>query len=402
MKVRLTKVLVVIVVLVLLATSVTGMVFSIVSFNSVKELAEDKEDKDIEVADRDSEEYEENEELDEFEDTENVVIGDVYEIISTEAISDAYISGDDSDLNEEDRKTLEFASDILEEIIDEDMSDFEKEEAIYVWICENISDETGGTVAVPEARGIVDRPYGVLQNKQAVCVGYATTFRLLANMVGLDCMVMHDIELCHSWNIVKLDDGCWYIVDCYYDANESGALYTNFNMNDEMAYFSHNWEGSLYPVANGTEYNYYEMNKVEVADTEELVETIYDLYDSKEGFGVFWLAYDESYNQMEELYYITEGIMGRTYSDFSEVNVWPYESSDGYIIVYNYRDYLEDEGGLDDAIIDYEKLDELLNEYFGDYNYWEDEYWEDEYWEDEYWEDEEYYYEDDVVWEECK
>ena len=272
MKNKLKKILVAVTIFLILATSTTGMVFSIISFKEVTKL--ENESKKAEEKEKSKE--------DESEEDDTIVIGDSYEIISTEAISDAYISGDSSKLNDEDKKTLELASEVLDEIITDDMSDYEKEEAIYTWICENIRSDGYGTVAVPEARGIYDRPYGVLQNKEAVCVGYATTFKLLVNMVGLDCMVMHDTSLSHSWNIVKLDDGCWYIVDCYYDESVSGPQYSNFNMNEEMAFTSHDWDVSEYPVANGTEYNYVEMNKVEVEDYIEFIEGVAELYNNDE------------------------------------------------------------------------------------------------------------------------
>ncbi len=389
MKGKLKKVLVAVVVFLLLATSTTGMIFSIISFREVTKIkGENKETK---------------KEADKEEDAEDdeIVIGDIYEIVSTEAISDAYISGDDSKLNDEDKKTLEVATEILNEIITEDMSDYEKEEAIYTWICENIRCDQGGTVAVPEARGIYDRPYGVLQNKQAVCVGYATTFRLLTNMVGLDCLVMHDTSYTHSWNIVKLDDGCWYIVDCYYDESVNGPLYANFNMNDEMAFMSHDWDPSEYPVANGTEYNYMEMCKVEVDDYMEFIEAVAELYNNDERFGVFQIPIDED-ESLEEIYYIAEGIMGRLCTDYSDAMLEVYNSSEegSVLVVYNYVDYSDEMGfGGDYGDIDYEAIDEVLNEHFGDEIYWEDMYWEDMYWEDMYWEDE--YWEDIVIEEEA-
>lgn len=370
MKGKLSKILVAITLVIIMAASVTGMVFSIISFSGVQQLKEEKKERDDKEAD-----------------TENVLIAGTYQIQSTEAISDAYISGDTSKLNEEDKKTLELAKAVIDEIITEDMSDYEKEEAIYTWICENITGDTGVTVAVPEAMGIYDRPFGVLQNKQAVCVGYATTFRLLTNMVGLDCMVMHDTSLGHSWNIVQLDDGCWYIVDCYYDAGTVSHM--NFNMNVATAQRSHDWDPALYPVANGTEYNYIEMNKVELADSMELIEKIAELYNAEENYGVFSLSVMDDEKAMAELYYIAEGIGGRLSSDYSYacVELVPSADKKSVLAIYSYEDYSDD--WSDDFIdfeIDYESLDEALNENFGEYNYWEDNWgneWEDD-WDEEY------------------
>lgn len=390
MKAKLKKILMVMVVVLILGTSTTGMIFSIISFNKVNSL--EMVEKDAENEDNDDNDEDDNDEEDNDynEDEEDiVVIGDVYEIVPTEAISDAYISGDDSKLNEEDKVTLEVASEILEEIITEDMTDYEKEEAIYLWICENITTDEGGTVAVPEARGIYDRPYGVLQNKQAVCVGYATTFKLLVNMVGLECIVMHDTEFTHSWDIVQLDDGCWYIVDCYNDAGEYGVRYANFNMNEEMAYMSHDWDAADYPVANGTKYNYIEMSKILVSNIEDMIYCVAKFYEEETEFGVMQVPL-ENEQTLDEIYYIIDGIYYRLTTDYSDVYMEVYEGSeeDSVIVVYNYYNYEDDY--IDDGSdyeTDYEWIDTMLDDKFGTEDYWEDEYWEDEYWDEQYWEE---------------
>lgn len=66
------------------------------------------------------------------------MIGDQYEIRSTAHISDAYKSGNDAGLEDEDKETLQMASDVLKEIIKKDMNSYEKELAVYDWMYKNI------------------------------------------------------------------------------------------------------------------------------------------------------------------------------------------------------------------------------------------------------------------------
>ena len=193
-------------------------------------------------------------------------VSDIYEIKSTTAISDAYISNDTSALSDEDLETLEMASDVLDRIITPDMTtDYAKELAVYDWMVENISNGNSTTISKPGLTGndAVSTPHGVLKGKNAICVGYATTFRLLVNMLGMDCHIAHSDY--HSWDLVQLDDDQWYYVDTYSDAGD--VKYANFNMTESMCQEQHDWAGSSsLPTAEGVEYTYANQNCIEVED----------------------------------------------------------------------------------------------------------------------------------------
>lgn len=62
---------------------------------------------------------------------DDVVIADEYTIKSTKNISDAYKEGKEDSLNKEDKDTLDMAKKVLDEIITDGMSDYEKELAVY-------------------------------------------------------------------------------------------------------------------------------------------------------------------------------------------------------------------------------------------------------------------------------
>lgn len=192
-------------------------------------------------------------------------VDDTYEIKSTTAISDAYLSGDDSKLSKEEKETLDMATKILEKVTKDCKTDYEKEIAVYDWMYKNIRGGHSSSVTLPTT-DVSDNytPHGVLAGKDAVCVGYATTFRMFMQMMEIDCHIVHNDY--HSWDLVQLDDDQWYHVDIYSDV-ASNSQYQNFNMSDGVARnMGHEWSASSLPSAEGSEYSYPVQNAVEIKD----------------------------------------------------------------------------------------------------------------------------------------
>lgn len=234
----------------------------------------------------------------------DVTIAGEYEIRATTQISDAYKSGDDSGLSDEDKETLKMASDIIDEIITDDMTtDFEKEKAVYEWLCmytTQSSDMLAGLLA-----GSSDQytPHGVLTGHQAVCVGYATTFRLFMQMLDIECMVVHNTECYHSWDLVKLD-GEWYHTDVYSDAGS--ANYRNFNLNDAArSAMGHQWDRTFFPEATGTKYNYASMMSKPVKNIYRLPKDVKKMIDDKNGTKYYSFTKEEA----EKNYSVIENMM---------------------------------------------------------------------------------------------
>ena len=159
------------------------------------------------------------------------VVGGDYEIRSTTHISDAYKNGDDSQLSEADKETLEMAKEVLDEVIEDGMDNYEKEHAVYKWMVENLggNNNYGGVISRPGRSTRAFTPHDVLASRDAVCVGYATTFRLFMNMLGMDVHIVHNEY--HSWDLIKLDDG-WYHVDIYSDAHGTPFVYQTLGIGD--------------------------------------------------------------------------------------------------------------------------------------------------------------------------
>ena len=184
---------------------------------------------------------------------DDVTIAGTYTVKSTLNVSDAYKSGDTSKLDDNDKETLDMAKDILADIIKPKMSDFEKEKAVYDWLTAKLKQNTGILTVIPTRIGDSDNPHDVLKYRTAVCVGYATTFRMFMQMLDIECKVVHSSDLTHTWDLVKLDDG-WYHTDCYMDSESNN--YQNFNMDDNRCSQGHDWTKEYFPAATGKKYNY--------------------------------------------------------------------------------------------------------------------------------------------------
>ncbi|MDD6038721.1 MAG: transglutaminase domain-containing protein [bacterium] len=211
-------------------------------------------------------------------------VAEQYEIRSTTHISDAYKNNDPSALSEEDRETYDMAKAILDEIIKDNMSVYEKEVAVYDWMYNNIGQGSGHVIALPGASSNSFTPHDVLKSRSAVCVGYATTFRMFVNMLGMDCHIVHNDY--HSWDMVQLDDNEWYQLDIYSDVS-GHTQYRNFNMTDEMARNGHDWDGSSLPEAKGYTYSYAVQNAKPIGGLMEVPAKIREMLSQPGSRGIY-------------------------------------------------------------------------------------------------------------------
>ncbi len=210
-------------------------------------------------------------------DMSSTVLGDVSAkqtpdpIVSNEnydrdEIITAYKQGDFSNLSTVNREIAQFCANIIDQEITSDMTDFEKEKAIYDWIflwaTYDEDQNNQSFFANPDPNN--DNPYGLLFSKKAICYGYTETFQLFMDLLEVECITVDGtVETVdgnpHSWNKVKLDDE-WYNVDLTWSdtSEEKGISYKYFNVTDEfMQETDHIWEYENYPEANGTEYIVY-------------------------------------------------------------------------------------------------------------------------------------------------
>lgn len=315
----------------------------------------------------------------------DVVIADEYIIKSTEKISDAYKSGSTDGLSDKEKETLDMASAVLEEIIDKGMSPYEKELAVYEWMTSALQYETGALLVIPDTEADCDNPYGVLKHHNAVCVGYATTFRLFMQMMDIECMVVHNDDCYHSWDLVKLD-GEWYHTDIYSDS--SGGNYAHFNLSDNQMASQQSWNRDFFPAAEGYKYSYAYQNMTECEDIYCVPAAVREMLDNQEGTRAFCFGSEiteEDAQIVEVMMQNIQSIVENCEEFWGLWMSWSWLSTDkGYVLCVSIEGYEE---GCDDPAIEipdeaYEKIDEAVGNCFGDLNSWGEE-WDSEDWYEE-------------------
>ena len=144
--------------------------------------------------------------------------------------------------------------------------------------------------------------YGTLVNKEAVCQGYAETFKMFCDYYKVPCVcITGDAGGPHMWNAVQMDDGNWYIIDITWDDQDRYGIYRDFfliGLNTRDTYFggeifseSHVSDGSPYlpslpySLTEYTQTNHNTgfsstYNSLVKDDGKYLVRSIFDAYDT--------------------------------------------------------------------------------------------------------------------------
>ena len=296
-------------------------------------------------------------------------VGGQYEIRSTKDISDAYKSGDDSKLSDADKETLKTASDILKKIIKDGDSDYQKELAVYEWMYENIGQGQSTVVTLPAASGSDFTPQGVLVSKQAVCVGYATTFRMFMQMLGMDCHIVHNDY--HSWDLVKLDDGNWYHVDIYTDVSGKSE-FQNFNMTDATAKTGYDWDTAALPAADGIRYTYAVQSNTKVSDLTSVVARVKKEVDKKASERRSqYFSFEKKYtaDDLGKADAVINGLnVALQNTGLSQLNIsgaWYNGENDSYILGVFISDYSSTNGGTRLTKKEKDRLSAAISKAFG-------------------------------------
>lgn len=307
---------------------------------------------------------------------DDVVIAGSYTIRSTLPISDAYLSGDRSALDDKQKETLDMAAEVLDKIITDGMTDFEKEKAVYEWMTKNLAHDAGLLTVIPQTQEDCDNPYGVLKFHNAVCVGYATTFRLFMQMLEIPCKVCHNTERYHSWDLIQLDGG-WYHTDIYSDVGSSS--YAHFNMTDTIWGQSQSWNHDYFPAADSYEYCYACMGAVDETDVYNVPQRLRAALDDHEG--VCALRFDGSFTETDAqiaqnmLYDIQSRLENSgMYSLYMEWNWVPVDQGFVLAINLNWYDSGDDPDPVEIPDDAYEKMNDAVEDAFGDIpvEYWYD------------------------------
>ena len=120
-----------------------------------------------------------------------------------------------------DAQIYDMANTILDGLITPDMTDLEKETAIYDYLCDHC------TYMVDMEHYATDTAEGPLRYNRAQCSGYSDAFTLLCGLAGLETYCVHGTRLAtgvsHEWNLIRLD-GLWYAADLTFGDTNDTAL----------------------------------------------------------------------------------------------------------------------------------------------------------------------------------
>ena len=180
------------------------------------------------------------------------------DIYDTSSIIAAWNSGDASGLSDYDRAIYDRCVEILGAILKDGMSDYEKEKAIYQWVVQHINYDYDHYDKLEGASLDSSTPYNPLLSGKGICLGFAATFQLLADLAGLERInvvgtAFSDHED-HAWNMIRLN-GKWYCLDTTWDAGMSEPMFWSyFNVTSQhMTQTRHHWDTGAYPTATATD-----------------------------------------------------------------------------------------------------------------------------------------------------
>ncbi|OXS52907.1 hypothetical protein B1A99_31630 [Cohnella sp. CIP 111063] len=147
-------------------------------------------------------------------------------------------------IKQKQKEVLAEANKIVAEILKPEMSEEQKYQAIYDYLNDNTQyDDAALENAEANDFRKVDpefndsfTTYGIMVKKVGVCASYASVYKMLSDLAGLETIVVtgNMDGVPHAWNKVKLANG-WVHVDSTNNAANSGIPYLLFYSSDEIA-----------------------------------------------------------------------------------------------------------------------------------------------------------------------
>ena len=241
---------------------------------------------------------------------------DIHEVYDDTAVVEAYKKKDPSGLTDsKDKYIYDCLVKAVDEIIEDGMTDYEKELAVYNYMFDatRYSYENLNPIDLDDEEDWSHTPYGFFTTGQTICVGNATTFKLFMDVLGIDCEIIHSTEEGeHAWNIVKID-GDWYHVDLTFDNGDKHPLYSNFNVTDALKMeMSYPWNIEDFHECTSTKYNYMVMHAVDCDDIYALPKMLKDTLEKAENVLYVTLKNEDStelystISELSDIYYAIE------------------------------------------------------------------------------------------------
>lgn len=178
----------------------------------------------------------------------------------------AWAAGDWSGLAAEDRAILDICQEVISTVVPTEGSAYDQELAVHDWMIAHASYDSNRLSNLPDFQENPnnDNPYGFLVDDKGICLGYARTFQLFMDLLGIECLTVegtaYGYTADHAWNQVRLD-GEWYCVDVTWDDPTTSGVVSErsvhrfFNVTSQrMRDTDHQWDENTVPEATGTAY----------------------------------------------------------------------------------------------------------------------------------------------------
>lgn len=177
------------------------------------------------------------------------------------------------------KEIAEEAEKIISEIITDEMTAEERQEAVYSYL-ENAAEYDDAALENAKESNYIKtgesdyeyafNAYGIIVKKLGVCQSYAYAYKLLCSMCGVECSVVTgylDGSLPHAWNSVTID-GERFQTDVTNNEKNSGIPYFLYNSDIGTAEITGYTCNELYELdektdgyfSNNSEYEYYRAN----------------------------------------------------------------------------------------------------------------------------------------------
>ncbi len=199
-------------------------------------------------------------------DIQRKIGSDIFANTSYNSITKSYVDNITFHFTKEDWDHINLYQSTIKEMgIQDTDSDLEKIKKVHDWLVINTSYSFKQFYVYYDALGSVDT---VLKKHFGICGAYSDTFQVFMDLLKIECIIVSSAAMDHAWNMVKLDDGCWYHIDVTWDDPgwndevwEKGWLrYLNLLRDDDGIKQTghHDWDEDA-PSANGSKYlNYFD------------------------------------------------------------------------------------------------------------------------------------------------
>jgi transglutaminase-like putative cysteine protease len=141
------------------------------------------------------------------------------------------------------KETAAEANRIIQAIIHKGMTAEQKNRAIYDYLDENTVYDDDAAAKIKESDGPFEAKtndafstYGIMVKKIGVCMSYASSYKMLADLAGLESIVVTGTleGSAHAWIKVKIGSE-WFHVDPTNGWTNTGIPYLLYNANDATA-----------------------------------------------------------------------------------------------------------------------------------------------------------------------